>query len=417
MTAISLAGVGKRYRIETGPPLLLDRLRPGRSRTTDLWALRDIDLEIGEGETVGVIGRNGSGKTTLLRLLSGVSGPTTGRLRVRGTVAPLIGVGVGFNPEMTGRENVFVNARLLGLSSTEVDAALDSIVDFSEIEQFLDSPVKYYSSGMFLRLAFAVAVHVRPQVLLVDEVLAVGDLAFQLKCMDRMRAIQAAGTTIVIVTHNLQLLDRMAPRGVLLAGGRVVFDGPVEGALSAYHAGLQGAVGAPRPDGNRLDGSEPVYGSARISAVSVNDSGEPTRHFAGGSPITLRVRGDFEDEVTNPVVGVMVAPLGLGAAYSMHTIPGSYVGAHGPDRPLELQVTLTNRLLDGSYSVTIGVHDAAGARSLGETTPLVFYVSSGEAGAYGYVDLAARITVAGQEITDPGRRRLDRTVSDQHRPS
>ncbi len=392
MNAIELAGVGKRYVLQSGEPLLLNRLRR-RSTTTELWALRDVDLSVAPGETIGVIGRNGSGKTTLLRMLSGVSAPTTGRLRVVGAIAPLIGVGVGFHPEMTGRENVHVNGRLLGLSAADVDRSFDAIVEFSEIERFLDTPVKYYSSGMFLRLAFAVAIHTRPQVLLVDEVLAVGDLAFQLKCLERMRQIQADGTTIVIVTHNLQMLDRMAPRGVLLHSGRVTYDGPVEGALSAYHRAMEGA--APGDDT-----------TARVGVELLGEDGAATRHFASGGTVHLRVQADFDDELDSPVLGVMVAPLGLGAAYAVHTSPGGYAGVHGPGRPLTAEIELANRMLDGSYSVTVGVHDASGGRQLGSSEPAVFYVSSAESGAYGIVDLAARITIEGRTVTDPGRQRL-----------
>ena len=391
MSAVELSGVGKRYRLQTGQPTLLNGLR--RRRGEDLWALRDVDLTVAQGETVGVIGRNGSGKTTLLRLLSGVSAPTTGRLRVVGSIAPLIGVGVGFHPEMTGRENVHVNGRLLGLSAAEVSAAFDDIVAFSEVEKFLDTPVKYYSSGMFLRLAFAVAVHVRPQVLLVDEVLAVGDLAFQLKCLERMREIQAQGTTIVIVTHALQMLDRMAPRGVLLSGGRVAYDGPVEGALSAYHRVMEG----------RVDGDDTT---ARVRVELVGEDGEPTRHFTTGGTIRVRAHVDVDDVLPSPVLGVMVAPLGLGAAYAVHTTPGAYDGTHGPGRPVEAEVTLTNRMLDGSYSVTVGVHDRTGGRELGTSEPVVFYVSSDRQGAYGIVDLEARFDVAGRTVEGEGRRRL-----------
>jgi ABC-2 type transport system ATP-binding protein len=391
VNAVELHGVGKRYVLQSGQPLLLNSLR--RKRTEELWALRDVDLTVAEGETVGVIGRNGSGKTTLLRMLSGVSAPTTGRLRVVGTVAPLIGVGVGFHPEMTGRENVHVNGRLLGLTAAEVSAAFDDIVAFSEVEMFLDTPVKYYSSGMFLRLAFAVAVHTRPQVLLVDEVLAVGDLAFQLKCLERMREIQAEGTTIVIVTHALQMLDRMAPRGVLLSGGRVAFDGPVEGALSAYHRVMEG----------RAEGDDTT---ARLRVDLLDEDGTPTRHFATGGTIRVRIHVDVDDELPSPVLGVMVAPLGLGAAYAVHMTPGAYAGTHGPGRPLEAEVELTNRMLDGSYSVTVGVHDATGGRELGTSEPLVFYVSSDRTGAYGIVDLAARFEVDGRTVEARGRRRL-----------
>ena len=392
MNAVELHGVGKRYELRSGQPLLVDRLRR-RSTTRELWALRDVDLTVAQGETVGVIGRNGSGKTTLLRVLSGVSAPTVGQLRVVGTIAPLIGVGVGFHPEMTGRENVHVNGRLLGLSRAELARDFEAIVDFSEIEHFLDTPVKYYSSGMFLRLAFAVAIHTRPQVLLVDEVLAVGDLAFQLKCLERMRQIQAEGATIVIVTHNLQMLDRMAPRGVLLQAGQVAYDGPVEGALSAYHRALE----------HRQPGDDTT---ARVRVELLGADGVATRHFDTGGTVHLQVHVDLDADLACPVLGVMVAPLGLGAAYAVHTSPGAYDGVHGPGRPISAEVELTNRMLDGSYSVTVAVHDADGGRQLGSSEPLVFYVSSDRSGAYGIVDLEARIRIGERTIQDPTRERL-----------
>ncbi len=402
-TAVELHGVGKRYQLASGEPLLVNRLRPSRRRTgQDLWALRDVDLQVAAGETIGIIGRNGSGKTSLLRLLSGVSAPTTGSLRVVGRTAPLIGIGVGFHPEMTGRENVHVNGRMLGLTARQVQQRFDEIVDFSEIETFLDSPVKYYSSGMFLRLAFAVAIHTDPQVLLVDEVLAVGDLAFQLKCLDRMREVQAQGTTIVLVTHNLPSLDRMAPRGVLLDKGRIVYDGPVSGALSAYHAAMESGAG--RPEGAAVE--------THVRAELTDRDGVAGRHFDTGDELILRVHATFEDEIESPLLGVMVAPLGMGATYSLNTTPGAYAGIHGPGRPLEAEVRLTNRMLDGSYSVQVGVHSPSGHQELAITEPMIFYVSSSASQARGVVDLEGHITVAGQEIAEPRRRRLDGSPSD-----
>ena len=392
--AIELHGVGKRYRIDEGAPVLASRLR--RSRGRDLWALRDIDLQVQPAETIGVIGRNGSGKTSLLRLLSGVSAPTTGSLRVVGRIAPLIGIGVGFHPEMTGRENVRVNARMLGLAPSQVRERFDEIVAFSEIEEFLDTPVKFYSSGMFLRLAFAVAIHTDPQVLLVDEVLAVGDLGFQLKCMARMREVQEQGTTIVLVTHNLPSLDRLAPRAVLLDKGRIAYDGPVAGALSAYHASLESA---------HADEGRPA--AAQVHAVLLDSDDVEQRHFETGAQLRVRVRVTFDSEVVDPLLGVMVAPLGMGASYSLNTSPGSYGGVHGPDRPLEAEVTLTNRMLDGSYSLWVGVRSASGGQELGLTEPLVYYVSSGLTQARGVTDLEGRIRVGGKDIAQPARQRLD----------
>jgi ABC-type polysaccharide/polyol phosphate transport system ATPase subunit len=234
--AIELVGVSKRYdRLEERAMLLKSILPFTRPRRSELWALRDVSLRVERGETVGIIGHNGAGKTTMLRLLAGVTQPTTGRVRTAGRVAPLIGVGVGFHPEMSGRENVLVNGMLLGLTREEVSERFDDIVAFSELEEVVDTPVKFYSSGMFLRLGFAVAVHVEPSVLLVDEVLAVGDFAFQIKCFDRMRALQAAGTTIVIVSHSHHSVRLLCPRVIVMAHGQVQFDGDANAAIARHH--------------------------------------------------------------------------------------------------------------------------------------------------------------------------------------
>jgi ABC-2 type transport system ATP-binding protein len=407
--AISLAGVGKRYvQTQQKDTTLARRLTSvGRSKQrTELWALRDIDLEVEQGETIGIIGRNGSGKTTLLRMLSGVSAPTVGRLRVVGSVAPLIGIGVGFNGELTGRENVFTNGRLLGMSSAALRRDYDSIVDFSEIEGFLDTPVKFYSSGMFLRLAFAVAIHTRPEVLILDEILAVGDLAFQVKCMDRMREIQAEGTTIVIVTHNLHTLDRIAPRAVLLSHGKVVFDGATEEAIGALHEVMQ-RESQDRSARVQQDGDGVTFsGGAEVEVDLVDEAGVRQRTFSTGGEIVVQVRVAFDQDVDNPQLGVMVAPIGLGTpAYATVTAPGAYKGKHGPGRPLEAEIRLTNRLLAGGYTVTAAVH-RDGTNTVGTTRPESFYVTSVGIPASGLVDLGATISMQGKTIDAPRRARL-----------
>lgn len=396
MKALELQGVGKRYLQVRGRNLLIERvLHPRRSSGAELWALRDVSLAAEPGETIGVIGRNGSGKTTLLRLLSGVSAPTVGRVTVRGRLAPLIGIGVGFNPELTGRENVDVNGRLLGMSATEVRRNFDAIVDFAEIEEFIDTPVKYYSSGMFLRLAFAVAIHTRPEVLLVDEVLAVGDIGFQVKCNDKMREIQAGGATIVIVTHNMPMLDRLAPRAVLLSRGRVVFDGPTEGAIGALHELLEATA-------DEGTGAAPP---AKIHAQLVDGDGRPQRQFTRGQPVLIQARVEFSEPFPEPRIGIMVAPAGLGACYTTHTTPGSYRGHHGPDEPLEVQVRLDNPLLAGSYTVMLGVMGPFDTEPVARTRPEPFFVGA-TSDAEGFVDLAARIVMAGREVRRPAQARL-----------
>jgi ABC-2 type transport system ATP-binding protein len=220
--AIEVADVSKRFRIYRDKPTSLkQRVLSSRSRAEDFWALRDVALDVGEGSTFGLIGHNGSGKTTLLKCVAGILRPTSGTIRQRGRLAALLELGAGFHPELTGRENVYLNASFLGLSRRQTDAAFDDIVAFAELEDFIDNEVKFYSSGMLVRLGFAVAVHVDPDVLLIDEVLAVGDEAFQAKCLDRVRAFQREGRTIVLVTHALDTVIEICDRAAMLHHGEL----------------------------------------------------------------------------------------------------------------------------------------------------------------------------------------------------
>lgn len=193
--------------------------------TSDFHALNGVSFEIGEGEAVALMGFNGSGKSTMLKMISGVISPDTGKVQTRGRVAGLIEVGAGFHPDLSGRENIFLNAAILGMSKKETEAAYDSIVEFSEIEQFIDTEVKHYSSGMFLRLAFSVAIHTEQDVLLIDEILSVGDEPFQRKCIARIREMHAAGKTLVVVSHDLNMVADLCERGIVLRDGKVRFDG------------------------------------------------------------------------------------------------------------------------------------------------------------------------------------------------
>jgi ABC-2 type transport system ATP-binding protein len=220
--AIEVADVSKRFRIYRNKPTSLkQRVLSSRSRAEDFWALRDLALHVGEGSTFGLIGHNGSGKTTLLKCVAGILRPTSGTIRQRGRLAALLELGAGFHPELTGRENVYLNASFLGLSRRQTDAAFDDIVAFAELEDFIDNEVKFYSSGMLVRLGFAVAVHVDPDVLLIDEVLAVGDEAFQAKCLDRVRTFQREGRTIVLVTHALDTVIEICDRAAMLHHGQL----------------------------------------------------------------------------------------------------------------------------------------------------------------------------------------------------
>lgn len=204
--------------------------------TTDFHALDGVSFEIGEGESVALLGFNGSGKSTMLKLISGVLVPDSGSVLTRGRVAGLIEVGAGFHPDLSGRENIFLNAAILGMSKKETEARYDEIVAFSEIEQFIDTEVKHYSSGMFLRLAFSVAIHTEMDVLLIDEILSVGDEPFQKKCLARVRELHAQGKTLVVVSHDLNMVSDLCERGILLQSGKVRFDGPSKAAVDIMRA-------------------------------------------------------------------------------------------------------------------------------------------------------------------------------------
>lgn len=237
-SAIEVDGASKQFRLRHTHSLKesLVWAVQGRSRTDEFQALHPLDLRIDEGECVALLGRNGSGKSTLLKLMAGVMASDTGEVRVRGRLAGLLEVGAGFHPDLTGRENVHLNASILGVERSLIEARFDDIVDFADIGPFLDTQVRFYSSGMFLRLAFAVAVHTDPDVFLVDEILAVGDEPFRAKCLQRIGELAAEGRTLVVVSHDLPLVERLCSRGVVLQQGRVVADGPVRESVGRLRA-------------------------------------------------------------------------------------------------------------------------------------------------------------------------------------
>ena len=208
----------------------------------EVWALKDVSFEIRRGEAVGIIGRNGAGKSTLLKILSRITEPSTGRVTIKGRVASLLEVGTGFHPELTGRENIYLNGTILGMTRKEIKHKFDEIVAFAEVERFLDTPVKRYYSGMYVRLAFAVAAHLEPEILVVDEVLAVGDAAFQKKCMGKMGDVAHEGRTVLFVSHNMVAVQQLCQHGMVLTEGKLDMYGPIEEAVSSYMQGVQTAV-------------------------------------------------------------------------------------------------------------------------------------------------------------------------------
>lgn len=244
MDAIIADGISKVFRLhdDRADSIKQQILRMGRSKYRDFTALQPLDLSIPSGQTLGILGHNGSGKSTLLKCLSGILKPTTGTIRIAGRIASLLELGAGFHPDLTGRENVYINAAFLGISRRDIDQRFDEIVEFSGLEQFIDEPVKHYSSGMYVRLGFAVAVNVEPDILLVDEVLAVGDEVFQRRCLDRVRKFQHDGRTIVVVTHNADVVRQVCHRALVLHRGGLIADAAPGEAIRVFRERLHGEL-------------------------------------------------------------------------------------------------------------------------------------------------------------------------------
>ncbi|HEX9918889.1 MAG TPA: ABC transporter ATP-binding protein, partial [Pyrinomonadaceae bacterium] len=306
---IKVEGLGKRYRIgaqqspygslrETlagavrAPLRRLQRRRNPEGEESTFWAVKDVSFEVQPGEVVGIIGRNGAGKSTLLKMLSRITEPTTGRIELYGRVGSLLEVGTGFHPELSGRENIYLNGAILGMAHTEIARKFDEIVAFAEVERFIDTPVKHYSSGMYLRLAFAVAAHLEPEILIVDEVLAVGDMRFQRKCLDKMQDVGKRGRTVIFVSHNMPAITRLCPRTILLDGGTVLRDGPSYQVVSAYlSTGLGTTAARSWPDLATAPGNDVT----RLRAVCV-------RTAAGQVTDALDIRQPVEIEVEYEVL-------------------------------------------------------------------------------------------------------------------
>jgi lipopolysaccharide transport system ATP-binding protein len=320
------------------------RLRPG-----EFLALDDVSFEVQRGECVGLIGANGAGKSTLLKLLNGLVRPDAGRLVVRGRVGALIELGAGFNPLLTGRENVYVNAAVLGLPKRHVDAVFDEIVSFAGLAEFIDAPLQSYSSGMRVRLGFAVAAHLEPDVLLIDEVLAVGDVGFRMKCFENLLRLKREGATIVLVSHNMIDVSRVCDRVIVLEGGRVVHDGDVPGGIATYeHQILARAAGR-----RQIDTDAPV----RIAGVELRDAaGMPRQEFQTGDDLVARVTLAAEAPLRGArlVVHVMAPALGvLGSFSSPHAAFAFDV--HPPRTTLCFAIRQLP-LLVGSYGLTLSLY-------------------------------------------------------------
>lgn len=321
--AIEVEGVSKSFRLyhERNQSLKAALMRGRRAEYEEFWALRDVTFDIPEGSKFGLIGENGSGKSTLLKVIAGIYTATTGRVGTHGTVAALLELGSGFHPELSGRENIFLNGAILGMKKAQIDKRFDEIVDFAGIGQFIDQPVKNYSSGMYVRLGFSVAINVDPDILLVDEVLAVGDASFQEKCMEKFAAFSRAGKTVVIVSHAMGTLRTMCDEAVWLDHGRMVKSGPATDLVDSY----VDAVHIER-DGAPEEAARWGSGEVRLDSVQMlGPTGVPTTKVRTGDSVTLRLEYTASERVERPVFGLALETLEGVYAWAQNSRDGGMV--------------------------------------------------------------------------------------------
>jgi lipopolysaccharide transport system ATP-binding protein len=371
---IHVEGIGKRYRL--GQSIRHDTLRDAimhrvrfkrRSRPTDerrveedFWALKDVSFEVAEGEVVGIIGKNGSGKSTLLKILSRITPPTEGRVRLRGRVASLLEVGTGFHPDLSGRENIYLNGAILGMQRQEIKSRFDDIVAFAEVEKFLDTPVKRYSSGMYVRLAFAVAAHLEPEILIVDEVLSVGDAEFQKKCLGKMGEVAKGGRTVLFVSHNMAAVQVLTSRALLLSGGCLVKSAETEKVVSTYLQRSSDLVST-----RNIKSNEPGF-----SVYEFEFDGK-TAKPGFNAPLHFNVSFDLE-KVFRPIIIVIEIMNSIGS----RLITSRAVVDKIPSGKSNLSLQISDHHLPpGDYSVTLRI-GSNGQELVHEESALSFEVSS-----------------------------------------
>jgi lipopolysaccharide transport system ATP-binding protein len=377
---IRAEGLGKRYRIgererylalrdvlarALSAPARLFQARKPASPNGDpahIWALKDVSFEVRQGEVVGIIGRNGAGKTTLLKILARVTRPTEGRAQVKGRVGSLLEVGTGFHPELTGRENVLLSGAILGMSKAEILRKFDEIVAFAEVERFIDTPLKHYSSGMQMRLAFAVAAHLQPEILLVDEVLAVGDFAFQRKCLGKMGQVARQGRTVLFVSHQLSAVRSLCSRGLLLSEGRNVFEGSADQVIERYlqESLIKGSGGTLHAAMHQINTGELFV----RDIVITNGKGQALTELRMAESFTVAIRFEIRKPTPPLRVGIGFNTLDGVRIATLHHTDGGQDSFKGLPGLYEISIRLTNPLLPGSYVVSVGAHTALGATPL-----------------------------------------------------
>lgn len=331
-----------------------DRSQKGTSDY--VWALRDINFEVKQGEVLGVIGKNGAGKSTLLKILSRVTTPSTGKIGIYGRMASLLEVGTGFHPELTGRENVFLNGAIMGMSKTEIKTKFDEIVDFAGVERYIDTPVKRYSSGMHVRLGFAVAAHLEPEILVVDEVLAVGDAEFQKKCLGKMKSVSGEGRTVLFVSHNMGAVKTLCNRGLLLENGTLTFDGNIDETVNRYLR-----INQSGDKSGKIELNKKGFGSgeALIKKIElVNHEGNISDTVLYKDPIRIRIAIDSKIEVSNASIDIKLSDNnGTILFHALNQYQNIPLSLNIGKNVFELE--LENNLLPGTFFITPGIHNAS----------------------------------------------------------
>jgi ABC-type polysaccharide/polyol phosphate transport system ATPase subunit len=365
---IQVQNVSKLYRLYRRP---FDRIReilPFQTRAfhTDFWALRDINFSVEKGETLGIMGPNGCGKSTLLQIICGILQPTTGRVVARGRVAALLELGAGFNPEFSGRENVLLNGEIMGLGRAAIERALPAIEAFAEIGEFIERPVKEYSTGMYVRLAFATAIHVDPDILVVDEALAVGDAVFANRCVRKFHELRERKVTVLFVSHDLGLVKQLSDRAILLSGGRIVVEGQPPAVVNRY-VGMVLDRERRGDEAPRLPGELPGrirHGDRSSEIVGfdlINDAGRVCSAVRAGEMMTVRVRSRFYEERCDPMVGILIRTrIGMEVYGTNTRLEGLHLGSYRPGDELEVDFRFPCRLTPQQYTLTAATQNPDG---------------------------------------------------------
>lgn len=394
---LAIQGISKVYRLFDKPSDRLKQLAPFTSiQPKEFWALRDISFEVGKGEIVSLIGPNGCGKSTLLQIVSGILQPTSGRVVTRGRLAALLELGAGFNPEFTGRENVFLNGEILGFSPTEIARMLPGIEEFAGIGDFIDRPVKEYSSGMYVRLAFATAIHVDPDILIVDEALAVGDAIFANRCIRKFEELKEKGVTILFVSHDLGLVKQLSHRAVFLLNGRVEAIGSPKEAIDRYIGMVLERQRSDREKSQRSTALKSSFrhgdGSSEVLDVQLlDDAGRSCLVFLSGQWMDIRIRTRYHRHTVQPMVGVLIRTrIGIDVYGTNTRVEKVDTGAVMPAQEVEVTFRFKCELTPQQYTLTVATQNSDGSSHDWLDDVLAFDVVS-ERQAAGLVDLRAQI--------------------------